>query len=58
MEAAARSVANRLGTTLRQVASELKRLGYTAPKGGTEWALSTIKLLLDRAKQTGMLIDR
>jgi hypothetical protein len=58
MEVAAGIVARQPGMTLREVAGELKRLGYGPPKGGTEWTLSAIKLLLDRAKLTGILIER
>jgi resolvase-like protein len=58
MEVAAGIVARQPGMTLREVASELKRLGYGPPKGGAEWTLSAIKLLLDRAKLTGILIER
>ena len=58
MEVAAGIIARQPRMTLREVASELIRLGYRPPKGGTEWTLSAIKLLLDRAKVTGILIER
>ena len=51
-------VARQPDMTLREVAIELKRLGYGPPKGGTEWTPSAVKLLLDRAKMTGILIER
>jgi len=51
-------VARRPGITLARIASELKRLGYRPPQGGTEWSPSSIKLLLDRAKRIGILIER
>jgi len=58
MEVAAGIVARQPGMTLREIASELKRLGYGPPKGGMEWTPSAIKLLLDRAKVTGILTER
>jgi len=58
MEVAAGLVARQPGMTLREIGGELKRLGYGPPKGGTEWTISAIKLLLDRAKMTGILAER
>jgi hypothetical protein len=58
MEAAAGLVARQPGMTLREIGNELKRFGYGPPKGGTEWTISAIKLLLDRAKVTGILVER
>jgi hypothetical protein len=40
------------------VAAELNRRGYKTPYGETEWSPATAKLLLDRAKLTGSLIDK
>lgn len=58
MKLAARLKARRPEMTLRDVGVELKRLGYKPPYGGTEWSLATVKRLLDRAKLTGILIEK
>lgn len=41
--------------TLREIASQLERLHERTPRGGTKWAPSSVKNLLDRAKRTGLL---
>ncbi|WP_157016756.1 recombinase family protein [Mesorhizobium xinjiangense] len=41
--------------TLREIANQLERLHERTPRGGTKWAPSSVKNLLDRAKRTGLL---
>lgn len=41
--------------TLREIASQLERLHERTPRGGTKWASSSVKNLIDRAKRTGLL---
>ncbi|RWJ45273.1 MAG: recombinase family protein [Mesorhizobium sp.] len=43
--------------TLREIASHLERLHERTPRGGTKWALSSVKNLLDRAKRNGLLSE-
>lgn len=43
--------------TLRQIASQLERLHERTPRGGTKWAPSSVKNLLDRAKRNGLLSE-
>ncbi|WP_295807596.1 recombinase family protein [uncultured Nitratireductor sp.] len=41
--------------TLREIASQLERLHERTPRGGTKWAPSSVKNLLDRARRSGHL---
>ncbi|MDV2968138.1 recombinase family protein [Nitratireductor aquimarinus] len=41
--------------TLREIASQLERLHERTPRGGTKWAASSVKNLLDRARRSGLL---
>ena len=41
--------------TLREIANQLERLHERTPRGGTRWAPSSVKNLLDRAKRSGLL---
>lgn len=41
--------------TLREIASQLERLHERTPRGGTKWAPSSVKNLIDRAKRSGLL---
>ena len=41
--------------TLREIASQLERLHERTPRGGTKWAPSSVKNLLDRARRSGLL---
>lgn len=41
--------------TLREIAIQLERLHERPPRGGTKWAPSSVKNLLDRAKRSGLL---
>lgn len=43
--------------TLREIASQLERLHERTPRGGTKWAPSSVKNLLDRARRSGLLIS-
>ncbi|HEV2897177.1 MAG TPA: recombinase family protein [Pseudaminobacter sp.] len=43
--------------TLRQIASQLERLHERTPRGGTKWAPSSVKNLLNRAKRNGLLSE-
>jgi hypothetical protein len=54
-EVAAALVAGRNRITLAQLGSELTRLGLTPVRGGKQWAPSSVKALLDRARAAGLL---
>jgi DNA invertase Pin-like site-specific DNA recombinase len=41
--------------TLREIANQLERLRERTPRGGTKWAPSSVKNLIDRAKRSGLL---
>jgi hypothetical protein len=41
--------------TLREIASQLERLHERTPRGGTRWAPSSVKNLIDRAHRSGLL---
>lgn len=41
--------------TLREIASQLERLHERTPRGGTKWAPSSVKNLLDRARRSRLL---
>jgi hypothetical protein len=55
MEIAAALIAGRSSVTLAQLGAELTRLGLTPPRGGTQWAPSSVKALLDQARTIGLL---
>jgi DNA invertase Pin-like site-specific DNA recombinase len=54
-EVVAALVAGRPQITLVEVATELKRLRHLPPRGGRDWAVSSVKALLDRAREAGLL---
>jgi hypothetical protein len=54
-EVAAALVAGRSGITLEQLGTELTRLGLVPVRGGSQWAPSSVKALLDRARAAGLL---
>lgn len=41
--------------TLREIAGQLERLRERTPRGGTKWAPSSVKNLIDRARRSGLL---
>lgn len=41
--------------TLREIGNQLERLHERTPRGGTKWSPSSVKNLLDRARQTGLV---
>ncbi len=41
--------------TLREIAGQLERLHERTPRGGSKWAPSSVKNLLDRARRTGLI---
>jgi len=55
IEVAAALVAGKPQITLTEVATELKRLRQFPPRRGTDWAVSSVKALLDRARAGGLL---
>jgi Resolvase, N terminal domain len=55
IEVAAALMARRDTMTFAQVGVELTRLGLAPPRGGTQWAPSSVKALLDRARTRGLL---
>ena len=56
MELAASFLRGRPRASLAEIGAELSRMGV-APRGGGKWADSSVKLLLDRARKTGLLGD-
>lgn len=40
--------------TLREIASQLERLHERTPRGGSKWAPSSVKNLIDRARRAGL----
>jgi len=47
----------RPGVTLREMAAELTAMRERTPRGGSEWAVSSVAHLLARARAAGMLRD-
>ena len=47
--------AGRPGITLAELGAELARLRHRPPRGGREWAPSSLKALLDRARAQGLI---
>jgi DNA invertase Pin-like site-specific DNA recombinase len=41
--------------TLREIGTQLERLHERTPRGGTKWAPSSVKNLIDRAKRSGLI---
>lgn len=41
--------------TIREIGTQLERLHERTPRGGTKWAPSSVKNLLDRAKRVGLV---
>jgi DNA invertase Pin-like site-specific DNA recombinase len=41
--------------TLAEIATELKRLRHVPPRGGTGWAVSSVKALVDRGRAAGLI---
>ena len=54
-EVVAALVAGRDRITLAQLGTELTRLGLAPPRGGSHWAPSSVKALLDQARVAGLL---
>src|SRR4051794_12641635 len=54
MELAASFLRGRPRASLTEIGAELSRMGV-APRSGGKWADSSVKLLLDRARKTGLL---
>ena len=54
MELAASFLRGRPRASLAEIGAELSRMGV-APRSGGNWADSSVKLLLDRARKTGLL---
>jgi DNA invertase Pin-like site-specific DNA recombinase len=54
-EVVAALVAGRSAITLAQLGAELTRLGLAPVRGGNQWAPSSVKALLDRARAAGLL---
>lgn len=42
--------------TLREIASQLERMRERTPRGGHQWAASSVKHLLDRARRLGLIV--
>lgn len=42
--------------TLREIAGQLERLHERTPRGGTKWAPSSVKNLIDRARRSGLIM--
>ena len=43
--------------TLREIASQLERMHERTPRGGSKWAPSSVKNLLDRARRSGLTMS-
>lgn len=43
--------------TLREIANQLEQLHERTPRGGTKWAPSSVKNLLDRARRLGLVAE-
>ncbi|MGE0370742.1 MAG: recombinase family protein [Gammaproteobacteria bacterium] len=56
MELAASFLRGRPQASLADIGAELSRMGVT-PRSGGKWADSSVKLLLDRARKTGLLSE-
>ena len=54
-EAVAALMAGNREMTLAEIATELKRLRHVPPRGGTGWAASSVKALVDRARGAGLI---
>jgi DNA invertase Pin-like site-specific DNA recombinase len=54
-EAVAALLAGNRDMTLAEIATELKRLRHRPPRGGTHWAVSSVKALLERACGAGLV---
>jgi hypothetical protein len=55
MEMVAAILRGRPEATLAALGAELLRLGVTPPRGGPAWAPSSLKALVERARQAGLL---
>jgi hypothetical protein len=55
VEMAAVIVSGRPQITLAEIAMELQRFRVLPPRGGREWAVSSVKALLDEGRAAGML---
>jgi DNA invertase Pin-like site-specific DNA recombinase len=42
--------------TLREIAAQLERMRERTPRGGHQWAASSVKHLLDRARRLGLIV--
>jgi len=42
--------------TLREIAAQLERMRERTPRGGHQWAASSVKHLLDRARRLGLVV--
>lgn len=42
---------------LREIACQLERLHERTPRGGSKWAPSSVKNLIDRARRSGLITD-
>ena len=42
--------------SLRDIAAQLQRMRERTPRGGSQWAASSVKSLLDRARQLGLIV--
>ncbi|MBS7701520.1 recombinase family protein [Chelatococcus sp. YT9] len=44
--------------SLRDIAAQLERMRERAPRGGRQWAASSVKALLDRAERLGLVVPQ
>ena len=54
MELAASLLCGRPQASLAEIGADLARMGV-APRSGSAWAESSVKLLLDRARKAGLI---
>ena len=42
--------------SLRDIAAQLERMRERSPRGGRQWAASSVKSLLDQARRLGLVV--
>jgi DNA invertase Pin-like site-specific DNA recombinase len=55
IQAAAAIYAGRPEITLEEMGAELKRLRHEPPRGGAKWGISSVKVLLEKARGLGLI---
>jgi DNA invertase Pin-like site-specific DNA recombinase len=58
IQAAAAIYAGRPEITLEEMGAELKRLRHEPPRGGAKWGVSSVKVLLEKARGLGLIAHK